>query len=83
MRRAARADANSAEIVKAARLLGWRLWNIQWPVDWLGMHRGILYAIEIKTKKGKLTADQKIAQQTLGASFLTWRSIDDMLADSR
>lgn len=82
MRRAARADANQADIVKAARLLGWRLWNIKWPVDWLGMHRGILYAIEIKVKKGKLTGAQKIAQQTLGASFLTWRSLDDLTRDS-
>ena len=49
MRRAARVDANQAEIVAALRQAGASVWIIGIPVDLLVGFRGMTIAVEIKT----------------------------------
>lgn len=49
MRRAARTDANKAEIVAAFRSMGASVWDIKWPVDILVGYAGKTCAVEIKT----------------------------------
>ncbi len=46
MRRAARVDANQAEIVEALRRIGARVYLIQWPCDALVAYRGRWIALD-------------------------------------
>lgn len=81
----ARRDDNEPEVVKFARRLGWALWKLDEPCDWLGCRRGVWYPIEIKTEDGKLTTKQKIFHRdafNMGAQVLVWKSTDDVLRDS-
>lgn len=52
-------DANQAEIVAALRRVGAKVYHIEWPVDLLVVFRGLVYLIEVKGPKGRLTAKQK------------------------
>ena len=61
MRRAARTDANQAEIVKALRKVGCAVYVIGKPVDLLvcgGMPKRTVL-IEVKTEEGTRTQEQK------------------------
>ena len=58
MRRAARVDANQAEIVEALRRIGARVYLIKWPCDALVAYRGRWIGLEIKAPGGRLTKDQ-------------------------
>lgn len=82
---AAKRDANEPELVSFARRLGWQLWKLDEPCDWLGCRRGVWWPIEIKTGDGELTQNQKIFHRdafNLGARVLVWRNTSDVLADS-
>ena len=79
----ARRDANEAEIVKAARAVGIRMWQLDTPCDWLACIHGTWWPVEIKTAKGKLTGPQEqfVADaESAGGMVLIWRSVDDVLA---
>ena len=59
MRRAARVDANQAEVVEALRSCGVAVEIIGFPVDLLCCdQRGVVHLVEIKTEEGKLTKQQ-------------------------
>lgn len=86
MRRAARRDANELDLVKIARQLHWLLWKLDEPCDWLGLHRGRFHAVEIKTEDGELTGNQVIFHRDVsnaGGKVLVWRTLDDILRDTR
>lgn len=55
MRRAARVDANQAEIVAALREAGCVVWIIGLPVDLLVGKNGHTVLVELKTAKGRHT----------------------------
>lgn len=83
---AAKRDANEPEVIKFARRLGWGLWKLDEPCDWLGCRRGTWYPIEIKGEDGTLTANQQIFHRdafNMGAQVLVWKSTDDVLRDSQ
>lgn len=48
IRRAARVDANQAQIVSALRAAGAYVWIIGLPVDLLVGHEGKMYLVEVK-----------------------------------
>ena len=59
LRRAAKVDANQAEVVEALRKVGVQVEIIGFPVDLLCCdQRGRLSLIEIKTEDGRLTKQQ-------------------------
>lgn len=58
MRRAARSDDNQAEIIRALREIGCRVYCIKEPVDLLLCYRKRFLAMEVKTPEGRLTAQQ-------------------------
>ena len=73
MRRAARVDANQAEIVAALRQAGASVWIIGIPVDLLVGFRGMTIAVEIKTITGK-RAPKPSKHTALQREFMaTWR----------
>jgi len=60
MRRAARIDANSTQVVTALRAAGAYVWIIGLPVDLLVGYKGHTFLVEIKDgPKKRLTALQK------------------------
>jgi hypothetical protein len=68
-----RRDANEPEIVQALEAVGadvYRLSGRGLP-DLLVRFRGVLYAGEVKTAKGRLRASQ--------GAFPVWRTVDDAL----
>jgi hypothetical protein len=68
-----RRDANEPAIVEALEAVGadvWRLSGRGLP-DLLVRFRGVLYAGEVKTAKGRLRASQ--------GAFPVWRTVDDAL----
>jgi hypothetical protein len=72
-RRNPRRDANEPAIVQALEAVGaevWRLSGTGLP-DVLCRFRGVLYAAEIKTLHGRLSASQ--------GAFPVWRSREDAL----
>lgn len=82
---AARRDAGESAIIDAARKLGWHLWQLDKPVDWLGLYHRTWYPVEIKTATGTYTKAQKDfmdGSHLHGGLVLTWRSVDDMIADT-
>lgn len=58
MRRAARTDANQAEIIKSLRDIGCRVFYIKEPVDLLVGYRGHTLVLEVKVDGGRLTKPQ-------------------------
>jgi hypothetical protein len=59
MRRAAKVDANQAEIVKALKSIGCDVEAIGLPLDLLCGYRGVNWLLEVKVKRGTLTKGQK------------------------
>ena len=59
MRRAARSDANQAEIIDGLRAIGASVYWIKEPVDLLVGFRKRTIAMEVKTDKGRLTKLQE------------------------
>ena len=81
MRRAAKQDANAAELVEYARNLGMVVDYIGLPVDLLVGHNGTFYPVEIKGKNGKYTKEQeRFMRQCIkyNLPFVTWRSKEDI-----
>ena len=83
MRRAARVDANHAEIVAALRDRGCLVQSLaalgHGVPDLLVGYRGKLYLIEVKTPRGKPTADQ-VRWQAQGWPVTVVRSVDEALS---
>jgi hypothetical protein len=80
-RRTHRADANSAELVKAARKLGMIVHLIGKPVDALVAVGGLWFPVELKNGKGKYTEAQVEFQTQCAehhAPMLTWRTLQDV-----
>lgn len=83
---AARRDANEQPLIKLAERLGWRLWKLDVPCDWLGCRRGVWHPIEIKSEDGTLTPDQQVFHAEAfrcGATVLVWKTPEDVLAASQ
>ena len=81
-RRTHRSDANSAELVKAARKLGMIVHLIGKPVDALVAVGGLWFPVELKNRKGKYTAAQVEFQTQCAehhATMLTWRTVKDVV----
>jgi hypothetical protein len=68
-----RRDANEPEIVQALEAVGAEVWRLSGKglPDVLCRFRGVLYAGEVKTEKGRLRASQ--------GAFPVWRTVDDAL----
>lgn len=87
---AARRDNNEPALVPFAQQIGWRLWKMHEPADWLGLRRGVWHVIEIKNPDQEGHADEYTPQQRLfmaevfriGGRVLVWRTKDDVLRDS-
>lgn len=80
MRWAARADANQTEIVKALRAAGASVWHIKWPVDLIVGYQGRTILMEIKTRNGTYTDDQKSFLSTwTGGMVATVRDVEGAL----
>jgi len=82
MRRAARVDANHAELVDLARRLGGVVVDTKsvgrgCPDMFVCIH-GLWRAVEMKTARGRLTTAQKTLHAM--APVLIWRSREDVLA---
>lgn len=58
MRRAARVDANQAEIIKGLREIGARVYYIKEPMDLIVGYRKKTVILEVKTEEGRLTKQQ-------------------------
>lgn len=59
LRRAAKVDANQAEVVEALRKCGIQVEIIGFPVDLLcADQKGVMHLVEIKTEDGRLTRQQ-------------------------
>ena len=71
IRRAARVDANQAQIVSALREAGAYVWIIGLPVDLLVGYKGHTFLVEIKrTAKSRLTPLQQDFFESWGGSTL-------------
>jgi hypothetical protein len=92
-RYAARRDANESELVVLAHSLGWRLWKLHEPADWLALRRGQWHVVEIKNPGGhrregaadEYSHDQRKFRAEVfacGGRLLTWRTKDDLFRDS-
>jgi hypothetical protein len=89
-RYAARRDAVEPELVTFARRIGWELWKLDKPCDWLGLRRGVWFPIEIKDPGVRNHADAFTVSQRLfladvaarGGRVLVWYSKEDVMADS-
>ena len=55
----AKRDANEPEIIAALEAIGCEVFRLDKPLDLLVGYRGKNWLIEVKTKKGRLTKDQK------------------------
>lgn len=67
MRRAARTDANKAEIVAALRAAGATVWDLKLPVDLLCGYKGKTLLMELKNGRAA-PSQQKLTK--LQASFM-------------
>lgn len=84
MRRAARVDANQAEIVAALRAAGAYVWLIGLPVDALCGYRGKTLLMEFKTRTGKHTDLQsQFFRDWLGGPVATIRDVPGALSALR
>jgi hypothetical protein len=82
MRRAARRDSNDHVLAHAAREMGARMIYLNEPVDWICGFRGKWFLVEIKGKKGKYTASQKVFIELCEQDRLpvwTWRELEDVV----
>lgn len=80
-RYAVRRDANENELVAAARQIGAQMERTG-PLDWWVGWRGRWFPVEIKTAKGKYTAEQVLFLARCkehGTPVHTWRSMIDVL----
>ena len=73
MRRAARVDANQAEIVEALRAAGASVWCIGLPVDLIVGKHGVTALMEIKTMTGKRNPKAASYTQLQKAFMLGWQ----------
>ena len=84
LRRAARVDANQAEIVAALRGAGCSVWIIGLPVDLLAGKGGNTVLIEIKTAKGRHTPLQVgFMSEWKGGTVATIRDVEGALTLAR
>ena len=69
-----RRDANEGTIIEALEAVGASVWRISGTgcPDLLVRYRGVLYAGEVKTRKGRLTAAQ--------GDFEVWLTPEDALS---
>lgn len=83
MRRAARTDANHAEIREAFRALGCSVVDLSRVgagcPDLLVGHGGENWLIEVKTEKGELTADQIKFRDAWRGHWYVVRSVDEVV----
>ena len=81
--RAAKVDANQAEIVAALRAVGATVQHLhtvgQGCPDILVGFNGKNYLIEIKTEYGKLTPQEKKFYMTWGGQYTIARNVDEAL----
>jgi hypothetical protein len=83
-RYAARRDANDGEIYEQALKLGWYLYRIKDPADYLGCLKCQMrwYPIEIKSEHGRFTDAQKLFRSDCRLwrmPYLVWHSVDEMI----
>lgn len=71
-------DANEPGIVAALESLGCLVYRMDKPVDLLVLHKSRVCLVEVKTKKGKLTAEQE-AFSRLWPIYVI-RTVDDAIA---
>ena len=87
-RRACRKDANHDEIADAIRLHGWQVYDTfqvaqylpGWP-DLLACREGETVWVEVKTARGRLTADERKFQAVHRGRYVVLRSVDDVLRE--
>lgn len=73
----AKRDANEGQIIAALEAMGCQVYRMDRPVDLLILHRGVLHLVEVKTKRGTLTKDQKLFAEWWPIHIL--RSVDDAI----
>lgn len=84
MRRAARVDANQADIVSALRAAGCKVWIIGLPVDLLVGKAGVTVLVECKTAKGGYTPLQEaFLADWPGGPVATIRDVEGALTLAR
>ena len=71
-------DANEPGIIAALEALGCMVYRLDKPVDLLVLHRGTVHLCEVKTRKGKLTADQREFSESWPIRVL--RTVEDAIA---
>lgn len=71
-------DANEGGIIAALEAMGCLVYRLDKPVDLLVNHRGTIHLCEVKTRKGKLTADQREFSAFWPIKVL--RSVEDAVA---
>lgn len=89
-RYAARRDRNEPALILVAEQLGWKLWKLNEPCDWIGLRRGRFHLIEIKHPDCEGHADEFTPQQRIfhrdvencGGKVLIWRRDTDVMRDS-
>ena len=83
MRYAAKVDANQPEIVRALEQVGARVLHLhtlgRGAPDILTVYREVLYLMEIKMDKGKLTADEAQFHEAWPGPIFIVRSVEDAL----
>lgn len=77
------------QVVRYLKFMGFYYWhNLQGLgcfkglSDYMVLHKGVLYAIEVKSEKGKLSAYQKLFKQRVeenGGVFIVARCVDDII----
>ena len=73
MRRAARVDANQADIVAALRAIGCSVWVIGLPLDLFIGYRGKTALVEVKTMTGKRSPKPSRHTQLQKDFMLDWK----------
>jgi hypothetical protein len=73
VRRAARVDANQADIVAALRAIGCSVWVIGLPLDLLIGYRGKTALVEVKTMTGKRSPKPSRLTQLQKDFMLDWK----------
>lgn len=87
---AARRDNNDAELKQFAERLGWKLFPLDQPCDYMALRRGVWYALEIKNPDCEGHADEFTRDErkfmadvaACGGRVLLWRTREDVLRDS-
>lgn len=74
-------DANEAGIVAALEACGCLVYRLDKPVDLIVSRRGTIHLVEVKTSKGRLTADQRAFAEYW--PIIVLRSVDDAIAFAR